>query len=232
MKICFLGLDGSGKSTQSKILVDLLADKDIDVVYRHQFRYESETVMSAKNSLRPFIKRAQYLLCIPGSILIDSVILRVIRDNFFWRIIRPLVAHPIGLLVLFSGLIKARGKSRMYGSHHVFVMDRCFLDELARVEWKLSIRVPFKSLWFRLAPAPDYAFYFDIPGVESWARMDPVDTGKEAMVEKEKTYKRLIPEYSPYSPINVLDIVGADISTVTRQVIATLAKKDKLFESL
>ena len=83
MKICFTGLDGSGKSTQSNILVSALEDKNIDVVYRHQFRYESESVMSAKDKLRPLIKRMQYLMCIPGSVLIDSATLRTIRDNVF-----------------------------------------------------------------------------------------------------------------------------------------------------
>ena len=63
MKICFIGLDGSGKSTQSNILVGALKDKNIDVVYRHQFRYESDSVMSAKDKLRPLIKRMQYLMC-------------------------------------------------------------------------------------------------------------------------------------------------------------------------
>jgi thymidylate kinase len=230
MKICFIGLDGSGKSTQSNILVSALEDKNIDVVYRHQFRYESESVMSAKDKLRPLIKRMQYLMCIPGSVLIDSAILRTIRDNIVWRLVRPLMAYPIGILVLLSGLIKARGKSKLYGSHDFFVMDRCFLDELARVEWKLKIRIPFKSLWFRYAPAPDITFYFDIPGATSWERMDPVDTGMEAMVEKEKTYKRLIPNYAVFTDMNVLDTNGFDINAVTKVVFTHLGNKIKSFE--
>ena len=32
MKICFIGLDGSGKSTQSNILLDKLLAKKADVV--------------------------------------------------------------------------------------------------------------------------------------------------------------------------------------------------------
>lgn len=230
MKICFIGLDGSGKSTQSNILVNELRDRNLDVVYRHQFRYESDSVMSAKDKLRPVIKRMQYLMCIPGSILIDSAILRAVRDNILWRLLRPIVAYPIGILVLLSGLIKARGKSKLYGSHEFFIMDRCFLDELARVEWKLKIRMPLKFLWFRFAPAPDITFYFDIPGEISWERMDPVDTGKEAMVEKEKTYKRLIPLYSGFTDINLLDIKDLSIEEVTRLVSARLGNKVKPFD--
>jgi thymidylate kinase len=133
-------------------------------------------------------------------------------------------------MVLISGLIKSRGKSKLYGGHDFFVMDRCFLDELARVEWKLKIRIPFKSLWFRYAPAPDITFYFDIPGVTSWERMDPVDTGKEAMVEKEKTYKRLIPDYAVFTDMNVLDTNGFGIDEVTKAVFTHLRNKIKSFE--
>ena len=162
-----------------------------------------------------------------GLILIDSVILRIIRDNIVWRLLRPIIAYPIGILVLLSGLIKTRGKSKLYGGHHFFVMDRCFLDELARVEWKLKIRIPFKSIWFRYAPAPDITFYFDIPGATSWERMDPVDTGKKAMVDKEKTYKRLIPKYAAFTDMNVLDTNGFDINAVTNVVFAHLDNKIK-----
>jgi thymidylate kinase len=231
MKICFVGLDGSGKSTQSNVLVQVLQDKQYDVIYRHQFRYESESVMLAKDVLRPLIKTMQYLICIPDSILIESPILRVIRDNFLWRVVRPLIAYPIGILVLLSGLIKARGKSKLYGSHAFFVMDRCFLDELARVEWKLKIRIPLKFLWFRYAPAPDITFYFDIPAATSWERMDPVDTGKAAMVEKEKTYKRLIPEYSTYTDMHIIDIKGLDVNSVTEAIFLRLGDKIAPFDA-
>ena len=127
---------------------------------------------------------------------------------------RPFLAYPIGILVLYSGLVKARGKNKIYGKHDIFIMDRCFLDELARVEWKLNIRMPFKKVWFRLAPSPDVTFYFDIPGDESWKRMDPQDTGKVAMLKKEKTYKRLLPLYEPFTNMNIINISGYNIKDV------------------
>ena len=99
-------------------------------------------------------------MCIPGSVLVDSFLLETVRDNIFWRMARPLMAYPIGILDFLSGLIKARGKNSFYGSHRYFVMDRCFLDELARVEWKLKIRIPFKSLVVQFfAPSPDITLF-------------------------------------------------------------------------
>ena len=225
MKICFIGLDGSGKSTQSDILLLEMQKRNLDVVYRHQFRYESDKVMTAKDKLRPLIKRMQFLMCIPGSVLVKSRPLKIIRDNFLWRLIRPFFVYPIGITVLISGLIKARGKNKLYGGHNYFIMDRCFLDELARVEWKLEIRIPFKKLWYRLAPAPDITFYFDIPGTKSWERMDPVDTGMEAMTKKENTYKRIIPLYGEFTDMNVLKTENMNIKEVTELVFENLNQK-------
>lgn len=225
MKICFVGLDGSGKSTQSNIILNNLKNLKKDAVYRHQFRYESEKVMSAKDKLRPLIKRMQFLMCIPNSILIDSRILTFVRDSFFWRFVRPLFAYPIGIIVLYSGLVKAKGKSKLYGSHEYFIMDRCFLDELARVEWKLNIRIPFKNSWFNSAPCPDITFYFDIPGEVSWERMDPQDTGKKAMMKKEETYKKLLPIYSDFTDLNIIDINGLTIKQVTEKLQSIISDK-------
>ena len=60
--------------------------------------------------------------------------------------------------------------------------------------------------------------------------MDPVDTGIEAMVEKEKTYKRLIPRYASFTDMNVVDINGFDINDVTKVVLTLLNNKIKGFE--
>jgi thymidylate kinase len=226
MKICFIGLDGSGKSTQANILVETLESDNVDVKYRHQFRYESASVMSAKNTLRPIIKRMQYLMCIPGSVLVDSRLLRMVRDNLLFRIVRPIFAYPLGFAVLYSGLVKAKGKDRKYGGHSVFVMDRSFVDEVARVEWKLSIQIPFKNYLFRIAPSPDLTFYFDIPGEQSWARMDPQDTKKGAMIYKEETYKRILTIFKSHTELHMLDIKRKQIGDVTEIVNKILKKSE------
>ena len=214
MRICFTGLDGSGKSTQSMKLLNTLNEKKIDVVYRHQFRYESESVMKWKDKLRPFIKRAQYLFCIDDSILIDAPFLKVIRDNIVWRTIRYPLSQMIALGILYSGVRKAKNKYKKYGVHDVFIMDRCFFDEVVRIEWKLNIRIPFRSIWLRSAPVPELVIYFDIPGDKSWERMDPKDTGKLPMILKEKAYKRLIPCYKKLTKVRVINIEAKSIEEV------------------
>jgi len=214
MRICFTGLDGSGKSTQSINLLKTLQEKKIDVIYRHQFRYESERIMYWKDKLRPFIKRAQFLFCIEDSILIESTILRAIRDNVFWRYIRFPLSHLIAVAVLYSGLRKATTKYKKFGAHEVFIMDRCFFDEVVRIEWKLGIKIPFRSVWLRVAPTPELVIYFDIPGDKSWERMDPKDTGKIPMVLKEQAYKRLLPSYKKLTDVRVISIEGKSISEV------------------
>ena len=232
MKICFIGLDGSGKSTQSNILLKKMQRRNLDAVYRHQFRYESEKVMSAKDKLRPLIKRMQFLMCIPDSIMIESRLLTLVRDNVLWRFFRPLFVYPIGIIVLYSGLIKAKGKSKLYGQHDYFIMDRCFLDELARVEWKLNIKISFRNLWLNSAPSPDITFYFDIPGEVSWQRMDPQDTGKKAMKKKEETYKKLLPLYSDFTDLNIININGMTIEQVTEKLQIIISNKDENLNSI
>lgn len=225
MKICFIGLDGSGKSTQSSLLLNRLKEKNLDVVYRHQFRYESDKIMSLKDKLRPFIKSTQYLFCINDSILIRNPLLKFIRDFFLWRIIRTPFKYIIGLYIAYSGLKKSIEKNNKYGTHDFFIMDRCFVDEVARIEWKLNILLPFRNYFLNKAPTPDITFYFDIPGDISWQRMDPQDTSMVPMILKQAKYRELLPVYSKLTNLEILSVYGLSISEVESLVMNILIEK-------
>lgn len=225
MKICFIGLDGSGKTTQSQKVCDFLIQSGYDVKYRHQFRYESKKVTFLKDWLRPIIKRTQYLFCTPSSVLITSPTLKVLRSNVIWRLVRLILAYPLGLLVLFSGLMSSRKKNKLYGNHEYFVMDRCFLDEVVRVEWKLGIKVPFKNIWYKFAPAPDITFYFDISAELAWQRMIPQDAGLDAMMRKQEVYLDLIPSFEKYTSLIMVKTEDMNVEEVTNLVLYFLKEQ-------
>jgi GTPase SAR1 family protein len=231
VKIAFVGLDGSGKTTQASLLTDFLKSQNYDVRYRHQFRFERKSLMEWKNRLRPLIAFLQVLLCIEGSTVWHYPIAKRIRRNVIWKFIRPLIAYPVGYLVLIIGLCKARGKWKIYGSHNYFIMDRCFFDELVRVEWKLGLSFPFHELFYYFAPHPDMVFYFNIPGAISWSRMEPQDTEKSAMILKEYYYQITLPEIRKYTKVIEIPVLGKNIVSVQKAVLKNLAEADHVNES-
>jgi thymidylate kinase len=220
--VAFIGLDGSGKTTQAEAFAARRAAEGVSAAYAHQFRFDSRRVMAAKARLRPFLLRAQAAVSTEGSVRLAPNADDAARRGPLRRALQRLfLVPPLAAGALLLGLHRTRAKlrrSRRRGVH-TLVLDRYFFDELVRVEWKLGLRLPCRALWLRLAPPPDLTVYFEIPGEVSWERMEPRDSTRDAMRRKELAYREWLPLIARRARrLLVVPVVGRTIDAVAAEV--------------
>ena len=217
--ISFIGLDGSGKTTQSTLFTEARKLEGRDSVYEHQFRFSSKRAMNVKARLRPWLLRAQGAVCADGTVVLapnaDSAGKRSAFVRFLQRIV---LVPPLVVAVAGMGWHRTRSKLRRHRGREMLVTDRHFVDELVRIEWKLGIRLPWRRLWLRFVRTPDLVFYFEIPGEVSWERMDPQDSSADAMRRKEAVYGEWLPLLAERCDVVRLPVTGCSIDEVRSRV--------------
>lgn len=217
--VAFIGLDGSGKTTQSTLFAEKRKAEGIDAVYDHQFRFNSNGAMNLKAKLRPILLLAQGAVCQEGTVaMAPNADDAAKRGKFRQTIQKILLIPPLVFSVLFLGLFRTWNKRRKNRHRKLLVLDRYFFDELVRIEWKLGLRLPFRNLLLRLSPQPDLVVYFDIPGEVSWQRMDPQDSSQDAMRRKESIYKEWLPLIAKRMPLRQIIITKKSVEEVQEQV--------------
>ena len=82
--IAFVGLDGSGKTTQASRFVERRLAEGADVVYEHQYRFNSRHVMQAKARLRSPLLRAQAAICEDGTVVLAPNATTAVQRSRVW----------------------------------------------------------------------------------------------------------------------------------------------------
>lgn len=230
--IAFIGLDGSGKTTQATRFVGRRIAGGIKATYDHQFRFNSNRVMGIKARLRPLLLRAQAAICEKGTVMLAPNAQSASPRSKFQRVFHKVFLMPfVVFVVLFLGWYRTRKKLLRSRGLNMLILDRYFYDELVRVEWKLGIQLPFRSFWVRLISKPHLVIYFDIPGDISWQRMDPQDSSLEAMRRKELVYKEWLPYIGKHTQLYRISILGLNIDEIQKQVENAYALEMKAFKS-
>lgn len=192
--ISFIGIDGSGKTTQAKILVDSLNKHGFNASYvwcrwepfllRYfisRWRIRSKKKITKKNALNAGLKsRKQKLL--------NNVIIR-----WLWILL---------FLIEYSLQIFSRIRIKLLKGQLV-VSDRIFydsiIDQAVNLEQRKRLLLDnLDTFWMRIAfPVPDLVIYVDCPENIALSRTDD-DLDIEYLRDRRKLYLSLAERYGWY----------------------------------
>jgi thymidylate kinase len=86
------------------------------------------------------------------------------------RALLALVGSILGAASLFLGLVRSWRALRAGRGADLLLLDRCYLDEIVRVRWRLGTPAFLGAFFLRFAPRPDRLIHLDVPARLGWAR--------------------------------------------------------------
>lgn len=197
--ICFTGIDGSGKTTLARMLVDAMRESGVRITYTWcgWRRFESPLLMP----LAWAVKRLLFGRKHDGS-----------NHGLMGGVRNPIYCYLILLDYLFSSLLKVR--IPLWLGHNI-VSDRYAYDMMAGplVNYDLARRVVVNLL-----PKPDLVFLVDLPEEIAYQRKDDVPS-----IEYLKKQRGVYLEIGKGFGMTVLD--GAEQLAELRKTVATEALK-------
>jgi thymidylate kinase len=161
--VVFTGADGSGKSTQVSHLVSDLRSRGYTVSYAHQ--YEPVTPF-----MRWIKRRARGLYAGPQP--------RGIRPEKQRSDLR-LTEYATAAWWLVGGWWRGIAHLALMHRSDVAVLDRCFLDEIVRVQWKLERNSSMAWLLMRGLPRPTLVFALETSEATGWERKKAANMARE-----------------------------------------------------
>lgn len=184
--ICFVGIDGSGKTLQAQKLAASLNEHGIPCAYtwcRYSPRLMMPLIWLAKKLIRREKGGSEYSSFISGKQGMLS---------------KPLLGWIWLNVGLFEYLIQATVKvrRRLWGSR-VLISDRYIYDAVADLAISfgrsgVGVTELARHPLFRWFPQPDKVYFLDVPAEVCWARkQDPNVMAKQYLVDREQIYSHL-----------------------------------------
>ena len=145
MIITLSGVDGSGKTTIGKMLVEELRKKGFDVIYRVEFNY----------FLLGYLKK--FINVMTGDRnKADAIRQKVIREKSY-----PNVAGRIWTYLTFLDLLMEYVYFKIFFKRKVVLMDRCIYDFLIGWKW-IGYSTPLMEWLYLRFPHFDLSYVLDI----------------------------------------------------------------------
>jgi len=194
--ICFIGIDGSGKSTLSRYLYEVLKKRGYNVSYTWWLEGEDSLL---RRMLRKISKSKHLNLKCNDNANSSKVVHK--DKSITTKIFRALYPKIVLLDYLRFGIVKA-WLPKMIGRSEIIIFDRFFYDVIIALskefDFPNSKRARLFKLYSKLLPNPDLIFIIDVPPKVSYLR-------KEEEIKSIVNAKRIWEEYQRfYSLLNKL----------------------------
>jgi thymidylate kinase len=179
--IVFTGVDGSGKTTQAKLVVDYFQKKGIAVGFVQQFAPNTLTKSILKNMWPALTK-------LERNASNKSYFTRKNSDSNQQHFLKSLLRICAVTRIICTGLDHTWIRILLNTPSSVIIFDRYFYDDLIKMKWMFDISDKLEEVLIRLVPKPFLIFYLDVPVEKAWNREEDGNTTLEQHRRKKEIY--------------------------------------------
>lgn len=195
--IVFTGIDGSGKTTQARILTKYLQKRDIAVSLVQQFAPNKLIKIILKNTAPFFIKMERNASNKTYFNRENST-----NQSFLKSVLRMCALTRI----VCMGFTRTWVKLLLNVSSSIIVSDRYFYDDIIKAKWMYGISNRFDRMLMCLVPKPFILFNLDILPEKAWKReTDGNTTLEQHRIKKEmydEWFERIKKKYKNFYIVN------------------------------
>ena len=165
--ICFLGMDGSGKTTLSRYLYEELRKRNYDVLYIWWLEGENSLFREFLRKLKKFGKSVY-------SPKVDQTECSRKRDKpIVTKLFRAVYPKFVLIDYLKFGIIKV-WLPRIVSKSKIIILDRYIYDVILAISKEFSYSYPkmirLLKIYSKLLPSPDLIFTVDVPPEVAYSR--------------------------------------------------------------
>lgn len=207
--IAFTGPDGAGKSAQIKLLVDALRARGWRVAIVHQYEPVTAVARGLKTRFRGVDARLQSRFTSPGATAVRARTSLVPLDGVGEGLEvggRSLIGPALAAWWLLAGCWRALAHRHSARNLDALISDRCYIDEIVRVEWKLDRGGELGEALLRRLPPPDIVFYLQIGQELGWSRKKAQNTSALGYRRKRVAIERITEDAGTHWPIVRIDV--------------------------
>jgi thymidylate kinase len=214
----FTGLDGTGKSTQALELERRLRESGYYTVKEHHYSPVTTLGRFLKRHFRQTIERLQRRVARPGTAIANTAQVALPRTSS--EAYKPSVfAQITATWALLGGWWRATWRTRLHSSVDVLILDRTFIDEIVRVEWKFQCGARLGRWLLKRVPKPDLVIELRNEAETGWHRKKLKNMAREEYDRKRRVMEEVMAQVRCVWPAHSIDS-GREAADVADDVYA------------